>query len=505
MATIATDAGTAPEANEAWHSHNRGQARIPATRLMRFATIGMPLAAVEVPLSTYLPALYASALGFSLTTVGLIFLAARLWDGVIDPAIGILSDRTRSRFGRRRPWIAAGSAIFLAGAIPVFAPPENFGPALLSLALFTLYLGYSMIATPFAAWGGELAGQYHERTRIATYGQVMTSIALLLALVLPSLMASRFAGSPRLQLAGMGAMVFVLFVPALVVGLTALREPPAPAGTTTREPVLRALRLVFTDRLLLRILASNFAVRLGQGVRTAVFVFFVAHFIGKPTWAPGLFLLQYIFGILACPIWLAVGRRLGKTRAAVTGELIQVGINLGLLLLTPGSVALLVGLTVAQGLAQGSGNLMLRSIVADVADHHRLVTGQDRLGLFFSVFSLSDKAAFAVAVGIALPLLGQLGFDPRQVNDGAVLERLQLVFALGPALAHLLSAVLIRGFPLTEANHGEIRRMLAARDAVGLYSDARRDQLLAGGAARPARSESGQPSPQAQLEKDSPV
>lgn len=439
----------------------------------------MPLAAVEVPLSTYLPPLYASAFGFDLATVGLVFLAARLWDAVIDPGIGILSDRTRSRFGRRRPWILAGAGIFALGAVPVFLPPVGFGPVLLSLALFTLYLGYSMIATPYAAWSGELAGRYHERTRIATYGQVMTCIALLLALVLPSLMVNRYADAPRLQLAGMGAMVLLLFVPAMVAGLTALPEPPATRHAVSHDGLIRSIRLVFTDRLLLRVLASNFAVRLGQGVRTAAFVFFVAHFIGRPNWAPGLFLLQYVFGVFACPLWLVIGRRLGKTRAAVAGELVQAVINLGLLLLAPGAIGLLIALTVAQGLAQGSGNLMLRAIVADVADHHRLETGHDRLGLFFSVFSLSDKAAFAVAVGVALPLLGWLGFDPRQTNSVAVLGHLQLVFALGPALAHLLSAAIIRGFPLNETNHGEIRRMLAARDAVGLYSDTRRDQLLA--------------------------
>lgn len=479
MSTLAPPAGRIDASAIASSSTPTNHA-IPAGRLIRFATLGMPLAAVEVPLSTYLPPLYATTLGFNLTTIGLIFLAARLWDAVIDPAIGLLSDRTRSRFGRRRPWIATGSAIFLAGAIPVFAPPVHFGPALLSAALFTLYLGYSMIATPFAAWGGELAGHYHERTRVATYSQIMTSLALLLALVLPSLMVSRFAGEPRLQLAGMGVMVLLLFIPALGLGLRALPEPPAPARQAGEPSAWPALRLVFTDRLLLRVLAANFAVRLGQGVRTAVFVFFVAHFIGKPTWAPGLFLLQYAFGILACPLWLAIGRRLGKTRAAVAGELVQVAINLGLLLLVPGSVALLVALTMAQGLAQGSGNLMLRAIVADVADHHRLETGHDRLGLFFSVFSLSDKAAFAAAVGIALPLLGWLGFAPGRPNGAAVLWHLQLVFALGPAMAHLLSALIIRGFPLNETNHGEIRRMLAARDAVGLYSDTRRDELLAG-------------------------
>ncbi|HZV08747.1 MAG TPA: MFS transporter, partial [Novosphingobium sp.] len=334
-------------------------------------------AAVEVPLSTYVPPLYASAFGFSLTTVGLIFLAARLWDAVIDPGIGILSDRTRSRWGRRRPWIALGGAIFAVGAVPVFLPPAWFGPAALSAALFTLYLGYSMIATPFAAWSGELSALYHERTRVATYAQGMTSVALLLALVLPSLLVRQFEHQPRLQLAAMGAMVFALLIATLPLGLRALPEPAPEAGPLPPLRLGESLKVVFTERLLPRVLASNFAVRLGQGVRTALFVFFVTHYLGRPSWAPGLFLLQYVFGVFACPIWLAVGRRLGKARAAVAGELVQVAINLALLGLAHDSIALLVGLTVAQGLAQGSGNLMLRSIVADVADNHRLWSGED--------------------------------------------------------------------------------------------------------------------------------
>lgn len=443
----------------------------PARRLAAFSTLSMPMAAIEVPLGTYVPPLYASAFGFSLATVGVIFLAARLWDALIDPAIGLLSDRTRSRWGRRRPWIAAGGVVFGLGAVPVFLPPEGIGPAGLSAALFVMYLGYSAIATPYAAWSGELSPHYHERTRIVTYSTVMTSIALLLALILPSLLTHRFVGEPRLQLAAMGGMVFVLLIPSLILGLRTLPEPPAPVGPNPKLELGRTFRLVFGDHLLLRVLASNFTVRLGQGIRTAVFVFFVTFYMGKPTWAPALFLLQFVFGIVAGPIWHIIGKHLGKSQAAVTGELVQAAINLGLLLVTPGNLPLLFALTVAQGLAQGSGNLMLRSIVADVADYHHLATGQDRIGLFFSVFSLSDKAAFAAAIGVALPLVAWLGFDPRQANAPEVLEHLKWVFALGPALAHVLSALLIKGFPINARNHAEIRRMLAARDAAGLISN----------------------------------
>ena len=448
-------------------------------RLLRFAAMGMTLAAVEAPLTTYVPPLYAALFGFNLGTIGAIFLLARLWDALIDPAIGLLSDRTRSRWGRRRPWIAVGALIFAAGAAVVFVPPAGAGPVLLSGALFTLYLGYSMIATPLAAWTGELSAQYHERTRIATYAMVMTALALLLALVLPSVLALRLKGNPAVELAAMGGMVFVLLAITLPLGLGAVPEPVPAAHALPPLRVRETLGFVLRERLLLRVLASNGAVRLGQGIRTALFVFFVTSYMGRPDLAPALFLYQYLFGIVACPIWLAIGRRIGKSRAAVLGELVQMAINLALIGVVAGGWPLLIALTTAQGLAQGSGNLMLRSIVADVADKHRLDTGHDRVGLFFSVFSLSDKAGLALAVGLALPLVGWLGFVPGHANSAAALFHLKLVFALGPALAHLLSAAIVRGFPIDEASHGEIRRALAARDAAGLASDASRDRWLA--------------------------
>jgi Na+/melibiose symporter-like transporter len=186
--------------------------------------------------------------------------------------------------------------------------------------------------------------------------------------------------------------------------------------------------------------------------------------MGRPEWGAGLYLLQFSFGILAGPIWLTIGHRFGKHCTAVAGEVVQIAINLALLLVTPTAFPLLLALTVAQGLAQGSANLMLRSMVADVADRQRLLTGQNVTGLYFSVFSLASKSATALAVGIALPLVAWLGFDPKGANSPEALAGLALVFALGPALAHALSALLILRFPLGEDSHAAIQTALAQRD-----------------------------------------
>lgn len=434
-------------------------------RLAAFSSIAVPIYAAQMPLSVYLPALYAQHYGLSLSVIGMIFLAERLWGAAADPLIGALSDRTRSRFGRRRPWIAAGGLIFGLSALFLFFPPDTVSPFYLGLTLFAFYLGWSMIQIPFYAWSGEISGRYHERTRVQTYQTVAASSSLLLVLILPTIVDQIRPGDAALKLAAMGSVILLTLAAGLFLTLRAFPEAP-PVVTESRSGLLGpGLLLALREPLLLRVLASDFAVTFGQLVRSALFVFFVTSYMGLPQWASGLFLLQFVFGVAAGPIWMRIGLHLGKHRAAVVGEVVQVAINLGLLLVTPQDFALLLFLTVAQGLAQGSGNLMLRSMVADIADKHRLDTGEDRTALFFSVFSLATKAAMAAAVGIALPLVGWLGFDPRGANDAAALNGLLLVFALGPAIGHAISALLIQGFPLDEKAHAEIRRSLAQREA----------------------------------------
>lgn len=428
-------------------------------RLVRFSAIAIPASAAALPIGVYLPTIYARDFGLSLTSIGLIFLLGRLWDAVTDPVVGALSDRTRTRFGRRKPWIAAGSAVFLVSALFLFFPGPQVTPAALATVLFFFYLGWPAMQIPFLAWSGEISGQYHQRTRVATYQTVVGATALFITLVLPAIADQLRPGDGRLQLTLMGALVLVTTLPALVLTLTAFPET-VPDHEPERFSLRQSLHAVFANRLLLRVLASDFAVTLAQSIRSALIVFFVTFYMGRPDWAAGLFLFQFVFGILAGPIWLRIGLKLGKHRTAVAGEAVQVTINLGLLLVTPDRFDLLLALTLAQGLAQGSGNLMLRAIVADVADMQRLETGEERTGLYYSVFSLAGKAAGAVAIGITLPLLGWLGFNPQGGNAAATLDSLLLLFALGPALAHGLSAVLIAGFPLDERAHQEIRARL---------------------------------------------
>eukprot|EP01034_Spumella_vulgaris_P008067 gene8067-10268_t len=182
------------------------------------------------PLSIFVPQLYATHYGISLATIGFIFLLGRLWDVASDPIVGVLSDRTRTRFGRRRPWIAAGGVLFGLGSTLLFFPPATLvGPLYLGLVLFVFYLGWSMIEIPFSAWAGEIDRDYHGRTRVVTYQLTLRSIGLLLVLVLPTLLDQIRPGDGGLKLQVVGGFIIASLIPALFASLLAFREPPLQA------------------------------------------------------------------------------------------------------------------------------------------------------------------------------------------------------------------------------------------------------------------------------------
>lgn len=434
-------------------------------RLLAFGSLAIPIAGAGLPLVLFVPQLYATHYGLSLSVIGLVFLIGRFWDVASDPIVGALSDRTRSRYGRRRPWIAAGGVLFGLGSALLFFPPDIVSPLYLGIVLLVFYSGWTMIEIPFSAWAGELSGEYHERTRVVTYQATMRAIGLAVTLILPTLLEQVRPADVSLKLHVVGGLILVTLVPTLLLTLFAIPEPPAALVRQPRARFWQTATVILRDRLLLRVLASDTMVTAGQSIRAGLIVFFAVNYMGLPSWASGLYLLQFTFGILAGPIWLAIGKRHGKRRTAIIAELAQAAINIGLLAVFPGMLWLLVALAVAQGLTQGSGNVMLRAMVADVADAHELATGHNRTGLFFSVFSLTAKLGPAIGIGLALPLVAWLGFQPKGHNAPAALEALKYVFALGPALAHIVAAALIARFPLDEAAHADIRRALDARAA----------------------------------------
>ena len=442
--------------------------RLPSGRLAAHSLMHVPIAGAQLPLGTYLPAIYAQHFGMSLYALGAIFLGERIWGTLTDPLVGWLCDRTKSRFGRRKVWIAAGAVLFALSYFVLFFPFAWMTPLVLTLALIVLFLAWSMIVIPYYAWSGELSGNYHERTRVTTYQTVAGAVALVVILLVPALANYFRPGNQLLMLNAMGAVVLIPLLPITIFALRAFPDrSTAPARKAAGEKIRwrDTLRAVTAEKTTFKVMLADFAITFAQGTRGGWFFFYVGFVLGGPNLVAMLFLFQFLFGIAAAPIWQAIARRIGKHKAVIATEIIQSAINLPLIFLGTGDLVVFMALAAVQGLTQGSGNQILRAMLADVADEYRLRTGQDRTAMLFSAFSVSGKAGLAIPLGVTLPLIAWFGFDPSAAsNPDTGLMALALVFGLAPCLAHLVAAWLVRDFDIDEPRQADIRRQLEARD-----------------------------------------
>ena len=162
-----------------------GERRLTNWQLVAYGQLVVPLAVIGLPVAVYIPPFYSSTLGLDLAAVGFILMLARFSDVITDPLIGRLSDRTRTRFGRRRPWVVAGVPVMMVSALMLFVPPEEVSNLYLLIWIAAIYLGYTLITIPYGAWGAEISGDYRERNRITGSRQIFLLIGLLVAITVP--------------------------------------------------------------------------------------------------------------------------------------------------------------------------------------------------------------------------------------------------------------------------------------------------------------------------------
>jgi Na+/melibiose symporter-like transporter len=384
----------------------------------------------------------------------------RLIDVVFDPLIGALMDNTRTRFGRFKPWMAAGGLLlFVSGYFLFFAHP-GVSPLHLWIWLPVAYAAFSVCVLSQTAWGSVLSDDYNERSRIYGYWQFANVIGVLLALLLaavPPILLHLSADAGRgVSVRAMGW--FILVSTPLCVGLALWKAPePAAPASRSRTSVRDYLKL-FTHRAVSLTVLADLMIGTALGLVATLIFFFFERLKGLNATQSGVLLLVYfISGLAFAPVWAALGKRMQKHRAmalaAVLTALGQAG-----MLLTPNGSLLWIGVAVAlAGIPYSASSLLLRSMMADASDEIRLKTGANRTGLLYAVVACTTKLGSAIAVGVAFPLLQAAGFQAT-VSDAPTrgLPMLQALFTGLPIALCLVAVVLMLMYRLGPARHAEI-------------------------------------------------
>ena len=435
-------------------------------RTLAFSATSLPIAAVVLAITVHMPAYFAASIGVPLVVVAAAFATCRTIDIPIEPALGILMDRTRSRWGRYRVWTLIGAPLLMLGLFMLLGANPGVGVGYLIGWLMVMYLGISILILSHAAWGATLAHSYNDRARIFGIMGGVGVIGALGVLAIPILMEN--AGYSDAE--GVQAMIWYIIAlapisAAIVVWRTPETIAPEPPGQKFRA---RDYLELITNPSMARILLADLCLVLGPGWMAALFLFFSRDVMQFTTGQANILLVFYIIaGLVGAPTAGWVATRIGKHRAAMLSTAVYSLALVSLLFLPKGNVYASIPTNFVTGFVAAGFTALIRAMVADVADDIRLRQGKERAGLLFSLTTSTSKIALAGSIIITYPLLAEIGYDPKlgHGNTPEALTGLTWAFLAGPIVFLALGAACFIGYPLTAARAHEIRRQLAERDA----------------------------------------
>lgn len=443
-----------------------GDASLSFGRTLAFSATSLPIAAVVLAITVHMPAYFAASIGVPLVAVAAAFATCRTIDIPIEPALGILMDRTRTRWGRYRVWTVIGAPLLMGGLFMLLSANAGVGLGYLIAWLMVMYLGISILLLSHAAWGATLAKTYNDRARIFGIMGGAGVIGALGVLAIPIAMEN--AGYSDAE--GVRAMIwYIILLAPITVGIVVWRTPetiaPEPHGQKFRA---RDYLELITHPSMARILLADLCLVLGPGWMAAMFLFFNRDVMQFTTGQANVLLVFYIIaGLVGAPTAGWVATRIGKHRAAMLSTAIYSLALVSILFLPKGNLPASIPTNFITGFVAAGFTALIRAMVADVADDVRLRQGKERAGLLFSLTTSTSKIALAGSIIITYPLLAQIGYDPKlgHSNSPEALNGLTWAFLGGPIVFLALGAACFIGYPLTAARANEIRRQLIARDA----------------------------------------
>ena len=428
---------------------------------------GLPEYAVylaSIPVVLYLPFVYSKDFGLSLTDVGLILMFGRIADVVTDPLIGFLSDRTRSRFGRRKPWIAAGGLIMMTSAFMLFNPVIQVTNTYLLCWAILLWLGWTMVNIPYYAWGAELSDDYNERTRITGWRQFFGFLGNVSVLAIPVL-SGQFLGYgalPSEGLAIIGGMALIAL--PVLISITLHQVPEPDRYGKASSSLLQNLKKVKKNGSFMLLFWAFLLMSLGTGWGSATFMLFASFVVEAEGQTQAILLGYYGANIIALPIWVYIANRVGKKETWMTGGLLFIVVTPCFLILQAGDLGLFFLILAFYGVAGGNFAALSMSMKADVIEIAARRDGENISGAYIALWSLGQKLVMALALGIALPFLEWVGFDPNGVNSAAELDALSYVYVIPPWIAYACAVTVLWRYPITEQRLTRIRAALQARE-----------------------------------------
>ena len=410
-------------------------------------------------------------LGIGATSVATMLLASKLYDVVTDPLMGIISDRTRSRWGRRRPFLFLGGVIAAAGFALAFNPPEfaDQAPliAFMLVALMVTYTGYTVFNIPYLAMPAEMTGSYHVRTSLMAHRIAFVNVGGLVSVF--SFALVEYLGNDRAAHGTMAWIYTAIIVLASVYCFFGTGSARQTEITQHRYPIGTQIRSAFANRPLLLLLGAKLGQLLGLATAGVTGVYFKVVILGMSYTLTTVYLVTItVVIILTLPHWSRASRKYGKRSIYMLSTAGYALVTASWLLATAEDPMSYVFIRAFFLGIFGSGVLVMGpSLLPDAVEYDYLKTGMRREATISAFYTTVEKFSFAIGPALSLYILGWFGYQAgtggmQAEQPASAITAIYVGAGLVPAALYGLSLIFLFKYDLSEEKLKELRAASAA-------------------------------------------
>ncbi|WP_051414548.1 MFS transporter [Pseudoxanthomonas suwonensis] len=417
-------------------------------------------------ISAFLLIFYTDVMGLAAAAVGTMMLVTKVVDAVTDPLMGAIADRTRSRWGRFRPWLLFGALPLACAGMLTWTVPD-FGPGgrlAWAYATFTLMmLAYTVLAMPYSALSGVMTGDSQQRTTLVSFRFIAAFAGTTVVNWLtPDLVRWLGGGDDalgwQLTLGLYGVVAVACF--ATVFGTTRERiQPMTVASHAVRQDIADLLR----NRPWLVLFVLALVIMVTIVMRSGTLVYYLKYHVERPE-LTGLFLGTYSVALAVGAASTPLMTRFVDKKHLLMGLMAGVGVlSCAMYLVPPSSVWTMLGMNIAIGLLLGPKSPLAFSMYADCADYTEWKTGRRATAMTFAAATFSQKLGGALASAVIAWVLAGMGYVANQAQTDASRLGIALLLTVIPGVVALLAAAVMLAYPLDGRALARIQHELDAR------------------------------------------
>ncbi|MGH7813263.1 MAG: MFS transporter [Candidatus Binataceae bacterium] len=413
-------------------------------------------------LALHLLYFYSDLMGLSPTLAGVAIFAALTLDALTDPIMGNISDRTRFKSGRRRPFFF--SAIPMAACYYLLLAPPLLHEGLVVWLFcfdFLMLTTRKIYETAYGALMPELTLDYDDRTRIATMRQLCATVGDVSGALLPFGAAYLFARGTDFKVTG--AVCAVAIAAGAMVAYAGLRERPE-FSARERYRLGSAMKAALANRPFMILLVTTALAVMAINIPTVLLRFLAKYWLHDEGAAAGLLAAYFAGAVVSYPFWLRIGVKIEKRQAFVAALLCNAAALASFMAVTPRDTWALMLLMGFSGFSAIGMWIAQSSASADVIEWDQERTGQRQEGAYAGLISMAFKMAAGLSLLAIGPLMKWIGYQPGMAALPAAAESdLRLLFAAVPSGIYVLAALVFWRYPITRAMHRAMRERLAER------------------------------------------